>query len=165
MANSLTHRSYDKAHLEATRSIVESLDKNIRSGINDSRLGNNPFNDEVWKAIREYGTLTASNAKELSLIDADYPIEPLKDLVAANDTKDRSRRNEVEAKWGARLNFPADHEISLAEYSRTLARRKRVENRSGWVRHGILKRVLDMKDFDTFLKCMKVFGPNSEMVR
>lgn len=125
--NSFTHRNFDKAHLEATRSLVYSLENNVRCAINESRLGRIGSNS-VWSAIHEYGILTAGEAKEISFIDAEYPIDPLRDLVAANSGKE-NLREELEIKWGAELNFPACQEVSILQYKRMIDRRKRFQKR------------------------------------
>lgn len=125
--NSFTHRNFDKAHLEATKSLVVSLENNIRSAINESRLGR-IGTDAVWNAIHEYGILTADEAHEISFIDAKYPIDPLMDLVAANSGK-KNIREDLEAKWGAELNFPAAQEVSVLQYKRMIDRRKSFQKR------------------------------------
>jgi hypothetical protein len=125
--NSLTHRNFDKAHLEATRSLVASLENNIRSAINESRLGY-IGTDAVWNAIHHHGILTAGEAHEISFIDAAYPIDPLKDLLAANSEKE-NLREELKVKWGAELNFPATQEVSIVQYKRMIDRRKRFQKR------------------------------------
>lgn len=103
------------------------MENNIRSAINESRLGHIGI-DAVWNAIHEYGILSAGEAHEISFIDAIYPIDPLKDLVAANCGKNNVRE-ELEAKWGAELNFPATQEVSVLQYKRMIDRRKSFQKR------------------------------------
>lgn len=134
-ANIFTHKKFDKAHLEATRSLVDSLSDNVRFAIHDSRLGNKVSKD-IWKAIWDYGTLTASNAKELSFIDAEYPIDPLNDLVAANNSP---TGEDLETKWGARFNFPANHELSITQYKRIVDMRRRFQKNNTWLNRQLNK--------------------------
>jgi len=134
-ANIFTHKKFDKAHLESTRSLVDSLSDNVRLAIHDSRLGDQVSQD-IWKAIWDYGTLTASNAKELSFIDAEYPIDPLNDLVAANNTP---TREDLETKWGARFNFPANHELSITQYKRIVDMRRRFQKNNTWLNRQLNK--------------------------
>ena len=75
--------------------------------------------DEVlWSFLLHVGKeiLTHSrNAKELSFFDAQYPIDPLNDLVAANNSP---TGEDLETKWGAGVNFPANHELSITQYKK-----------------------------------------------
>ena len=86
--NIFTEYGYTKSHLENTKSIITSINQSIFSSITQSRKLNTTFNTKVWQAVHDYGTLTASNAKDVHLIDHMCHIDPLSDLVLLNSNKD-----------------------------------------------------------------------------
>lgn len=97
--------------------MLRSLDYLIFSGIVNSR-SLITFDDSIWKAVQDYGTLTSTNAKEIHLIDLTTKINPLHDLLAANNGS--KSRQEFENEWIERFDFndfEADNSISFSKYS------------------------------------------------
>jgi len=86
--NALTETGYTKSHLENTKSIVESINSTIFSSITHSRNLYSTFTPKVWQAVHDYGTLTATNAREVNLIDYTPRIDPLTELVSLNKIDD-----------------------------------------------------------------------------
>lgn len=152
--NILTEYGYTKAHLENTKSIIESINQSIFSSITHSRNLNTKFNQKVWQAVHDYGTLTAPNAQEVDLIDHTSHIDPLSELVLLNNHKDndnyegkedstgekkisKDRLEYLKKRWGYLLvgsdetsnnserPFIANKMESFQEYSSTLSMRKK----------------------------------------
>ena len=87
--NTFTENGYTKAHLENTKSIIHSINNTIFSSITHSRNLHDIFNHKVWQAVHDYGTLTASNAQEVKLIDHLSRIDPFSELVLLNQYQNK----------------------------------------------------------------------------
>lgn len=92
------------------------------------------YNKTVWKAIHDYGTMTAENAKETNLIDNLPKVNPVFDLVRMNAfMKDKSddKKNlvsEIKNKFRSMLeenDFDANGEITFEEYATSLKEKQR----------------------------------------
>eukprot|EP00591_Stephanopyxis_turris_P008313 CAMPEP_0195508558 /NCGR_PEP_ID=MMETSP0794_2-20130614/1735_1 /TAXON_ID=515487 /ORGANISM="Stephanopyxis turris, Strain CCMP 815" /LENGTH=754 /DNA_ID=CAMNT_0040635551 /DNA_START=85 /DNA_END=2349 /DNA_ORIENTATION=+ len=146
-ANTFTDRKYNSPHRENTEALLSSLESAIRSGINDSRLLHHSLDEQMWNAIRDYGSLTSLNAEELGLINAYPPIDPLYDFLDAKDADKPDRLENFLHKWGESLDpksFEADHAITMEEYSNTLAQKRNKAKRNlAWdrMRHKFLELV------------------------
>ncbi len=143
--NALTENRYTRPHLENTKSIVQSINKTIFSSITSSRNLHETFNNKVWQAVHDYGTLTASNAQEIKLIDQLPRIDPFTELILLNrieqcnnKSSDNNNGNPVDISnerlkhlkkgWTWLLNeqqFTANTMESFQQYSQILAKRKK----------------------------------------
>lgn len=75
MANIFTESGYDKYHFVNSKAILTSLQGIIDDAILSSRKKFQEFSSghpDSWGDIREYGTLTMENAKEIGLIDSSF---------------------------------------------------------------------------------------------
>ncbi len=150
--NALTETGYTRAHLENTKSIVESINNTIFSSITHSRNLYDTFTPGVWQAVHDYGTLTAVNAREVNLIDYTPRIDPLTNLVSLNqiddatkkdenstsnsrnsqgdneeDDEDKKRINYLKKRWTwlKDQSFTANEIISMEKYTQVLSKRKK----------------------------------------
>lgn len=73
------------------KSTTSSLNDTIRTCIEDSRPLLN-FDDVMWRAIFQYGSLTAANAREIGLVDHTPPVDPLASLLEVNRKEEREKR-------------------------------------------------------------------------
>lgn len=128
--NMLTEDGYTKEHLENTQSIVQSINKSICEAIVQSRNLSSTFNSSIWKALYDYGTMTAENALEIKLVDFLPNINPLTDLL--DMSRDQEHTEKLRRKWGEKLdldNFKGQETLSIEDFSKILKKRRRSEKR------------------------------------
>lgn len=138
-ANSLTETGYTKEHRESTLSMITSISDHNCMEIVRSRSLSATFDQGMWKAIRNYGTLTAQNALEVGLIDGSPRIDPLNALLHAN--KGEKEQAEMKAKWANEVEFGkfnAKEAISLTSYAQLLSRRDKAKKRK-WKVYGTME--------------------------
>lgn len=125
--NSLTERGYTKPHLKNVKSTTSSLNDTVRSCIQNSRALN--FDEVMWKSVSDYGNITATNAKEIGLVDSLTAVSPLNCMV--NAIKDSKKaKPKLEDKFGPEIcanNFSACQKVSVAQYKRMVDKRARLE--------------------------------------
>mmetsp|Transcript_45653 Transcript_45653/g.138721 ORF Transcript_45653/g.138721 Transcript_45653/m.138721 type:complete len:581 (-) Transcript_45653:56-1798(-) len=137
--NSLTESGFTKEHMNNTMSMIKSINDHNYTEIVRSRSLPATFDEQMWKAINNYGTLTAQNAQEIGLVDSSPRVNPLRALLKAN--KGEKELAEVKMKWGNEIDFDkfhANEPISLEAYSRLLSRQKKAKKRK-WKIHGMMK--------------------------
>jgi hypothetical protein len=106
--------------------MVSSIDDTIKSCIQNARAIN--FDDVMWKSISEYGHLTATNAKEIGLVNAIPSVSPLSFMVKAN--KIVKGKTTLEEKFGleiASTTFNSTDEVSVVKYKQMLDRRSKLQ--------------------------------------
>lgn len=143
--NALTENRYTRPHLENTKSIVQSINSTIFQSITNSRDLHETFNNKVWQAVHDYGTLTASNAQEIKLIDQLPRIDPFTELILLNRIEQgnnkssdnnngksiaisNERLKHLKKGWTWLLNeqhFTANTMESFQHYSQKLTKRKK----------------------------------------
>lgn len=83
----------------------------------------------LWRVIRNFGTFTAPQAQDLSLVDHITPLDPLDALLLNNEegeekkTKDTTIDTDVES-------FTATEAISLKKYMALMAKREKVSRQN-----------------------------------
>jgi len=132
--NSITESGYTKAHHENTKAILDSINGSVYEMISHSRHFAMAFDNSVWKAVHDYGTMTADNAQEIKLIDYLPKVNPVFDLVSMNACKseDETQSQSLREKWNSLLNddnFKADKMVSISDYSAKLKEKKRYQRR------------------------------------
>ena len=128
--NSITESGYTKAHYENAKAILDSINESVHAMISHSRNLPKVFDNSVWKAVHNYGTMTADNAQEIKLIDHLPKVNPVFDLVKMNACKEENetQSNSLREKWASLLyddNFKADKLISLSDYSAKMKKNER----------------------------------------
>ena len=124
--NTLSEKRYTKEHFENTKSVIDSINNTICNSIVQSRHRFDTLNSSVLKLVRDYGTMTVDNAREIGLVDFMPRVDPLYDLVFANKNEDALQS--MRDKWSQSLdfdNFEADETISLSAYSSLMKKRKK----------------------------------------
>ncbi|KAL3804397.1 hypothetical protein HJC23_011325 [Cyclotella cryptica] len=124
--NAFTERGYSRTHLENVQSTTASLNNTIRTCIQNSRALK--FDDVMWKSIFDYGSLTASNAKEIGLVDSTPAIGPMSFMIEAS--KNAKAKSKMEDKFGVDMcptNFNATETVSVVEYKQMLDKKTRLD--------------------------------------
>lgn len=132
--NSLTERGYNRPHYENTKAILDSINQSVYSMISQSRNLPRAFDNNVWKHIHDYGTMTARNCKEIHLVDNLPKVNPLMDLIKMNSSKDVDEENsqhlrEKHAELINKVPFEANEVLSLSSYMSTLQERHKRQRR------------------------------------
>ena len=106
--------------------MIASLNDTIKSCIQTSRALK--FDNVMWKSVTEYGHLTASNAKDIGLINSLPSVSPINFMMKANKiTKEKAK---LEDRFGTEIasnTFNGTASISIMEYKRMLDKRTRFE--------------------------------------
>ena len=132
--NSFTESGFTRPHYENISDLLESINQSVYEMIEYSRSLPTSYNKTVWKAIHDYGTMTAENAKETNLIDNLPKVNPVFDLVRMNAfMKDKSddKKNlvsEIKNKFRSMLeenDFDANGEITFEDYATSLKEKQR----------------------------------------
>lgn len=146
--NSFTESGFTRPHYENTSDLLESINQSVYEMIEYSRSLPTSYNKTVWKAIHDYGTMTAENAKEINLIDNLPKVNPVFDLVRMNASmKDKSddKKNlvsEIKNKFRSMLeenDFDANGEITFEEYATSLKEKQRNKEKYA----NVLKKIED----------------------
>lgn len=106
--------------------MIASLNDTIKSCIQTSRALK--FDNVMWKSVSEYGHLTASNAKDIGLINSLPSVSPLSFMMKAN--KRVKEKAKLEDKFGIEIasnTFNGTDGLSVATYKRMLDRRSKLE--------------------------------------
>ena len=76
---------------------------------------------KIWKNIIDYGSLTINDALDFSLVDSQFPLDPLGHFLAENKSEKSNKKwkNIVES-----LDFQANEKIELKHYNKILRKRK-----------------------------------------
>lgn len=154
--NMWTEDGYTKEHLENTQSIVQSINNSICEAIVQSRSLSNTFNSSIWKALYDYGTMTAENALEIKLVDFLPNINPLIDLL--DMAKDKEHSDKLRQKWGDKLdldNFKGQETLSMEDFSKILKKRRSSEKRRQAM-HSLLEKVTSKSSATETL--LSIFG-------
>jgi len=150
--NSLSETGYTKEHKENARSLLNSINDHMCMEIARSRLLPATFDESMWNAIRNYGTLTAQNAREIGLVDNLPRINPLSSLIKFNRCGEQEMAK-LKEKWTEEVDFDefnAKESISLLGYARLVAKRKKSEERK-WKIHGIMEHLTKKSAATEFL--------------
>lgn len=131
-------------------SIASSLNDTFRTCIENSRALK--FDNVMWQSIFEYGSLTATNAADIGLVDYTPPVDPLVPLLNVNQGEMKKKRNtsflsilsdneedeqstisdrmKFEEKIGNHESFgkfSATESVSLVKYRRMLNKKEKVD--------------------------------------
>lgn len=120
--NTFSERGYTQAHFENVKSLTSSLNDTVRSCIQNSRALK--FDEVTWKSVSNYGHLTASNTKEIGLVNSLPSASPLVFMVNANKVfKSRAKLEECFGLDFCNNNFNANSAISVVKYKQMIEKR------------------------------------------
>jgi len=123
----ITEHEFTKEHYENSMSLLKSMNQTICFGIASSR-NLDSFSPATWQLLRDYGSITALNAKEIGLVDILSNVDPLDDLIRMNRSSDNKYRKKQ--LHGVDLDkFHADEIMTLEQYMKMVANRKANEAR------------------------------------
>jgi protease-4 len=162
--NSITESGYTKAHYENSKAILDSINESVHAMISHSRNLPKSFDSKVWKAVHNYGTMTADNAQEIKLIDNLPKVNPVFDLVKINACKeeDDTQSNTLREKWISLLdvdNFKADKLISFSDYSAKMKKEKRQRRQRGLMYDKVQYAVSRSTAFETIVDLLGFGAP------
>eukprot|EP00586_Coscinodiscus_wailesii_P001775 CAMPEP_0172491864 /NCGR_PEP_ID=MMETSP1066-20121228/22768_1 /TAXON_ID=671091 /ORGANISM="Coscinodiscus wailesii, Strain CCMP2513" /LENGTH=687 /DNA_ID=CAMNT_0013261131 /DNA_START=174 /DNA_END=2233 /DNA_ORIENTATION=- len=166
--NSLTEDDFTAEHLENTSSYLESIDDYLLSGMSASRHRRKGFVKGNWDIIREYGSMTAANAKEIGLIDCYLNVFPLEEFVEANkdggSVKNVMKRLNKGIDADANLDsFCANHSVSLNQYRNRLKKRKVEKQKRDdweWKKHQVFEKLAENGVMKNILAQRGIEAPN-----
>ena len=140
--NMFTHMTYNKHHFQNVANIQKSIDEDVGNEITLSRSNKmltswltkkhkNDDNVAMWKRINATGAFPGDAAVEAGFVDSLPRRDPLYDLV------DRKLRDQEENDVSSKLkehetdftSFPSDSTISLKQYAKQLASKKKAAQR------------------------------------
>ncbi len=158
--NIFTEKEFTKEHYENSVSLLKSLNHSICSGIAASRHDRTYFSPVVWQLLRDYGSLTANNAKEIGLIDILSPVNPLDDLIRMNQLSEEDNDNRKKWLHGVDVDtFHADEIVTLNTYMKLLTSRKAKEERKVQLFHWPHLASTKSSAADAFLQILGYVGP------
>ena len=149
--NTFTHKGFDRPHRRNVKELQSALDDHLRDEIMESRMKES--DRRGWRAIKNFGTFDASQAKDMGFIDSvclidprngpshDMSAIPKKDVTATLPKKDDepskkalAEKDITERKQGDAGNEPLGahwvegiEQVSIGKYRSLLAKRKRVD--------------------------------------
>jgi signal peptide peptidase SppA len=147
--NLFTERTFNRYHYANVSNIQKAIEDDVCNEITDSRSKEilaswltkkhrgGDDNATIWKRIRENGKFPGEVAVKAGFVDSLPRRDPLVDLV--DDKKD----NEVKANWTPQEtdfdSFPSSMTVSLKDYSKEVAKKKKASERRQFWHHYIAK--------------------------